>query len=533
MASEKLERLHEYVLVTIVMTFGVVLALYCGRLAGSGDNAKLAKMAMIAGAAIICLAMRSRIWMLIPLCWTMVGQLNSLPGHLPARDAVVGLVVVFFLTLKAFKMIKVSAVYSWLDMLMAINLLYIASLYMRRPVGVNAFGSDLVGGRPYIEIIFSVAGYWVLNQVRMTLKQTKMLPILCSLVTLSLGLLSAITYFIPPLAPLIGHIYSGVSAESYKREQSGLTSAEGDSRASFLAGVGVNTFRFWFSYASPLTMINPLYIWRFFGAILAFSLLLKSGHRLTIPSFFMMALLATYFRKGFAGVMIVSLILTPIFFLLVLMQGTLYELPYSAQRTLSFLPGKWDPDVLSEAQGSTQWRLEMWDIVMHEKKYINNKLLGDGFGFTRAQLEDMETEGKQEDFMLLGAVHSGPISAIRVAGYAGLFLFLVFQVGVAVRSWKFIRVAKGTPFFPAALFAGYAMITAPIQFVLIFGDYGNDINDAIMNVAFLNLLTNAFAEYKKDLKKPGPLTVANVTPGEPAPRPTHRPPARPAHAFWN
>src|SRR5258708_1849056 len=113
------------------------------------------------------------------------------------------------------------------------------------------------------------------------------------------------------------------------------------------------------TYLSPLTMINPLYFWRFFLAIVAFVFCLKSGHRFTIPGLAATFFLATYFRKGMAGVMIMGLLTIPPFFILVALQGHGVELPESAQRTLSFLPGKWDSRVVSDAKGSSEWRFQM------------------------------------------------------------------------------------------------------------------------------------------------------------------------------
>ena len=41
-------------------------------------------------------------------------------------------------------------------------------------------------------------------------------------------------------------------------------------------------------------------------------------------------------------------------------------MPGSVQRAISFLPVKVDSEILVEAQSSTDWRIQMWDVVAKE-----------------------------------------------------------------------------------------------------------------------------------------------------------------------
>jgi hypothetical protein len=520
MAMKQLDRLNEYVLITTVMVLGILLAIICGRLSGTGNTKDLIILAVAAASIITCLWLRTKIWVLIPMFWEMAGQLNSVPFfRLPLRDVVVVLVVVFFFTLKAFKIVRARPVYSWLDALMAVNLLYVLSCYLRNPVGLNVFGSDLVGGRPYLEIIFALTGYWVINQAVMSPRLAFYLPLLFATVPALLAVASTITFFFPAAAPILGKLYSGVDADAYYNEQREVDPTgdpdAGDSRAQYLAVVGSKIFNLLCGYFSPLTFINPVYVVRFLTAAVAFYFCLKSGHRITIPYVTFVILLSTYFRKGMAGAIILGLIAIPPFIILIAGQGTFYKLPDSAQRTLSMFPGKWDQGVVDNAENSTGWRVQMWDIVLHDPKYIHNKTFGDGFGFTKETLEDMGAVGSQEDFMLVGDVHSGPVSAIRTVGYIGLGLFILLLFGTAVRAWRLIRITKGTPFYPLALFLGVPLIYTPFGFIFVFGAYGQDLPNAVMSIGFLNLLSNAFTAYRKKVEEPPAPTLPSRQPAQP------------------
>ena len=520
----KLDRLNEYVLAAGVVLIGIVAAVMCGRFAGTGQNFWL----WVLGAGIIytvaCLTLRAKMWLLVPMFWACSGQLASAPGHLPLRDLVVGGVVVFFFTLKAFKVIRVKPVYGWLDMIMIVNVLYIIALYLRYPIGVNAFGSEMVGGRPYMDVIFAVGAYWVLNQVMMSPVQAKIFPVLLCIVGGLQALLSTVTYLFPATVPILGKFYNGIDAESYQREQDQDDSGgadEGDERAQYLLNVGPAIINLMTCYLQPLTLINPMYIWRFTAMGLATYFCLKSGHRIALPSVAICVLLTAYFRKGFSAVIIMALIAFPFAVLLIAGQGRLYSLPQTAQRALSFLPGDWDPDVINSAEDSTQWRLQMWDMMLHDDRYIHDKVFGDGFGFTREVLERMATNRSQEDFMLTNSPHSGPVSTIRVGGYVGLGLFLIFLISAAVKSWQLIVATKGTPFYPASLFTGVQTIYAAFGFVFIFGDFKNDILNMILIVGLLNLYSRSFAAYKKNLEDAPPpaLPKKAVQPFAPLPIP--------------
>jgi hypothetical protein len=524
----KLDRLNDFVMVTTIMVIGIVLAILCGRFAGTGDQFWLPVITASVIAAVTCLAMRSKIWLLIPMFWSCSGQLNWIPGHFPLRDLVIMLVVFYFFTLKAFKLVHARPVYDWLDFILALNLLYMLATYLRNPVGVNAFGSDLVGGRAYLEIVFALGGYWVLNQIIITPFQAKILPLLLCIVPAFMAVVSTITYLFPATAPILGKLYSGIDAESYNREQGGGISPDEDvdSRAQYLSDVGTTMVRVLCSYLSPITLINPLYIWRFLLMCVAVFFCMKSGHRLTIPALAATVFLSTFFRRGAAAAIVLALCAIPPLVVLVAGQGNFYELPQPAQRALSILPGKkwikWDPEVLSDAEGSTAWRTEMWYIVLHEEKYIHNKVFGDGFGFPRSELASMAYIGSQEDFMLTGDVHSGPISAIHAVGYVGLLLFILLLAACAIRSWRLIRGSKGTPFFPVSLLFGVQAIYGFFGWILIFGDFKNDLPNTVMTIACLNLIANGLAAYRKgtDQPLPVPVTRKTIQPGViPAPAP--------------
>ena len=64
----------------------------------------------------------------------------------------------------------------------------------------------------------------------------------------------------------------------------------------------------------------------------------------------------------------------------------LAPLPPNVQRALTFLPGTWEQRYKDDAEGSTEWRVEVWKVALFTERWIKNKWLGDGLGFSAAEL---------------------------------------------------------------------------------------------------------------------------------------------------
>jgi hypothetical protein len=182
----------------------------------------------------------------------------------------------------------------------------------------------------------------------------------------------------------------------------------------------------------------------------------------------------------------------------------MFELPLPAQRALSFLPGNWKYEVVQDAKGSTDWRVEMWKRALTSDRYIENKLLGDGFGFRQLDMQRLERinmngenyEATQEAMMLAGNYHSGPVSAIRYVGVVGLILYYAFIIALAIYAKRVIRSCWKTPFFVPALFFCLPVFFHPFFYTFIFGAFQNGIVESIFAFGCLKMLERSVAAYQ-------------------------------------
>jgi len=156
-----------------------------------------------------------------------------------------------------------------------------------------------------------------------------------------------------------------------------------------------------------------------------------------------------------------------------------------------------DPQAVKDAEDSTEWRFQMWRDIPKGSRYIQNRIMGDGFGFSRAELSAMERqkfligEVGQEDSMIIGSFHNGPLSAVRFVGIVGLLLYSTLIIYSAVYAWRLIRETDGTDFFLLALFIGLAIIWEPINYTFIFGAFDSGLPNALFNVGMLKMLHNS------------------------------------------
>lgn len=508
----KLERLHESVLPSIALLSGLTLAIVAGNLAGSGKTGMVG--ALIGGiiAMSFFLMIRQRVWMLIPATWMLGGKISVLP--LPFSVAHLGILFAFgtFLLLKAFKIIRLKPKLGLVEVWMFANLAYLVTVFLRNPVGVEALGADRVGGRPYFDIFIAFLGFWVLSRAVASTRDAFFLPLLVIAGNFFHATINVIANHFPSTIGPLSRLYSGIAAAENLDALPALP-GEGTDRQGHLAGLGSSIWLFACSRWRPATLLNPLFFGRFLIFLFAAYAVLLSGFRSFLFGMMLTFMIGTYFHRGMVETVKAGMIGLVALTLLISLQGTIIDLPLSAQRALSFLPGNWDYAAKSEAKGSTEWRVEMWKAMLTGNKYIANKWLGDGFGFTRHQLQVMNANAltrssadQQENLMIGGGVHSGPISSIRYVGIVGLIIFVALLVLVLMRAFRLIHRAAGTPYYALALFIGIPAIYHPLSFLFIFGAFEGDLPHAIITIGMQKMLENSLDAYEASRKEaPAPV----------------------------
>jgi len=116
-------------------------------------------------------------------------------------------------------------------------------------------------------------------------------------------------------------------------------------------------------------------------------------------------------------------------------------LPQPIQRVLSIVPmADIDPLVRLDAEGSSAWRLEIWNLALRSE-VRPHLILGRGLCFNPNQLIPQFTVRQEtwetiQNSVTTGAFHSGPLSILVSFGIPGLLLLLVITISARIKHWR-------------------------------------------------------------------------------------------------
>jgi hypothetical protein len=492
------------IIIWAVLAVGLVVALVIGSAVGSSDTRFLAGALAVIPLAVIFIKLKTNIWVLMPMSWYLTGRLTWLPLPFTVRDLCFLAVIFTFTLFFATRVVKWKRSLSSLDYIIYINLAYLGTVYLRNPVGVYAIGSDIVGGKPYFEIALAFFAFGILSRVKLTDKVAKLFPlfyIIPSSITAALDLLTRIT---PQLAAPLYMLYSGVgltaaSANVGNTEDSGMVRLVGLREAAY-NGVLALCARY-----RPITLLSPMYPLRAALFFAGFVGILLTGFRAALLATVVTFLLAILLRRQRQDIWLAGAVGLLSLLIVVGLQGSVLQLPLTVQRTLSWLPGDWDREALTNAEGSSRWRFEMVEWAWNDTLILRNKIWGQGIGFSMDDMnlianasaaggtgDEFLGGSDRESFMIMGSFHNGPTSAIRSVGVVGLTLYAVLLFFLVIRAWKLCVLTQGSEAFPIALFVGIPVIYLPFSFLVLTGFYEIDIQNSIFAAGLINLITNYY-----------------------------------------
>jgi len=519
--------------VWVALVLGLLLSLVIGSAVGSSDMRFVAGIIAAIPAAVIFVKLKTNIWVLLPISWYLTGKFNWLPLPFTVRD------LCFMAVIFAFTLFFATRAFPWkrktstLDYLIYINLAWLAIVFARNPVGFWAMQSSMVGGRPYFEIGLAFGAFMILSRVQITDFIAKIFPLLFVVPAWCVGILDVIGRVIPQTGYVLNLIYSGVGT-------GGVTAAFqaeaelGTTRMAGLQNAGISSVLALCAKYNPITLISPLYSHRVMMLAMAFGAIFLSGFRSSLLFAFLAILVSSVLRGRLrdlwvaAGVGVIALVV------LISMQGSALQLPLTMQRALSWLPGDWNDEAVTDAKSSTQWRVEMWGWAWNDNRILRDRVWGQGFGLS---IDDMNliasslTAGEggasllggsdRENFMITGSFHNGPLSTIKYVGIVGLVIYLPLLFYMAIIAWRLCQKALGTKAFPVSLFVGIPIIYEPFNFVFIFGGFDGSLTQSLFWAGLLNM-TQRYVE------KCEPVSIAPKATARPPTQRTSRPVGGPA-----
>lgn len=455
----------------LILPAAVIVGYFVGT---PTDFTSLAIMALLMGILTFPLFLKWHFPLLI-LTWNMTALAFFLPGRpqLWILMAVVSLFIsVSQRTLTRNKeFLHVPSVTAPLVFLIAV---VIVTAYLRGGIGVASLGSEVVGGRRYILILVGVMGFFAMIGNRIPVEKAHLYIGLFFLGAVFNAIGSTASFVPQWLYPIfwmfpvttndLGSLNASVFRESIDRFQ-GLTLASEAVFCYVLARYGLrDTFE-----RGRVLRVLLLIVAAALGSMGGFRSLFVTMTLILVITFFFEGLFRTKYAVLLVGVAILlGAFLVPF----------ADKLPLSMQRTLSVLPLKLDPVARISAQGSSEWRIEMWKAVWPE---VGNYFwLGRGLAIEAAELgmaTDMERRGtatSQELAVLAGDYHNGPLSSIIPFGVWGAIGWIWFLIA----AWRALHknYHYGDPELKQINTFLLAYFTAKlIFFTTVFGNFYSDL----------------------------------------------------------
>lgn len=481
------------------LLLGLAVAVFIGSAVGSSDMRLVAGVVAAIPVAVIFVKLKTSIWVLLPIGWHLSGRLPWLPVPFTVRDLCFMTVIFFFTLFFATRAVAWKRKVGLLDYLIYINLAYLATVYVRNPAGFWAMQTSIVGGRPYFEILLAFGAFMILSRAQISDFVAKIFPLFFVIPAWCVAILDVVARLVPQAAYPLAMMYSGVGSRGF----SGAFEQEaqlGETRMVGMQWAGSSSVLALCAKFKPITLISPFHPIR--GALLAIGLgaIFLSGYRSVLLFAMVAFLLSTVLRGNLKDLWVAGAGMLLGLVVLILVQGSLVQLPLTVQRTLSWLPGDWNQEAVADAEGSTLWRVEMWGWAWNDDRILRDRTWGQGFGLS---IDDMSLiasslmagQGGQnllggsdrESFMITGAFHSGPLSTIKYIGVVGLALYYPLMCYMALLAWRLCINARGTKAFTLALFVGIPIIYEPFNFVVIFGGLDSNYPQLLFWAGLLNM----------------------------------------------
>ncbi len=501
-----------------LMTLGVMLVLvifgsiFLGSAVGREDTGTSIMAVSVIVLIVVFVSLGQNIWILVPVFAIWSGRVPLLPLSFSVSNLAVGFACFAWFLSLATRRQAWTFRFTKMDWLLGLTLTLLAAGYFRNPVGVAAFSSGSnVGARPYVEVMIALIGYVMLASQKPKFSVVTSVPkwALISASVITVG--GLIAFFVPGVGMYMYQFYTGF-APNVADMLDPTSKNEGVGRANFLLAFAIAASALAVASCYPLKMVMPRY-WQFsLLFLIATVFALASGYRSALVAVGFYFIFGSWMWKRAAGLFsCLAVGIVAICMIIVVQQ--IIPFPERIQRTLSFLPGAWDQSVTDDADGTVDWRVEMWHVVL-EGDSIKNWWVGDGFGFPRSELDyfgyldatnTATPEQMAEYYIITGGLHSGPLSSAKFVGVIGFFLYMILAIMVAYRYVKLWRQVNryGTSAQLRVAVGFFATLAAyvPVKFVLIYGAYANDLAPLILSAGLLRLMETACRDHFREVRE--------------------------------
>jgi hypothetical protein len=422
--------------VMAVSAAGLLLAIYLGNQIGSENYGKLVLGAVVIIVASVGLFSGRFFWVLTIASSSLAGTFPVLGGSFTPFQILMAMGVAKFLIEDiVLRRIRIN-VGNRLDALLIAGFMGILTWHgIHDRFGMKFLGSSVWGGRNYINVYVGLAAFFVIQSIPMNPKLWAKLPYLLLAVTGFDLLIALITTIFPASIYKIYPFYSAVSISGIEAIVTG--SPTDTARLGSVGNFGATLITLVLASVSLRQILNLSNIFRLFTIVGGFVAVLLSSFRSTLLS-----TLAVIFVAGVRDLKWAVLVLLP--FLAILLFGLsvvnsqFVALPKQVQRSLSFIPGRWDTNMALDATDSNEFRERIWTIWIREY-FPKYPIFGRGFGFESSWGEgSVYRNDPNADVQTVetGNIHNGFFSSLDAFGILGTIFFVIWNLRILAETFR-------------------------------------------------------------------------------------------------
>ena len=436
----------------LVVLIGLVVAAAMGVWVGSGEFLKAGLIIAGAIAVGVTLALGRNYWLLIPFAFST--DLPAIPiqgrnvelGELAGATCALTFLARYALKLETFSLFRKNH---------APFLLYAGwalMVFLLHPVGLSASGAGLGGARFYAKILIALIAFLVMANQEIRERQCQWIIIIILAGSVISELKDIGTYFLPFLNESHAVMISYEADAFYTWHQALATAPT--------AFIMVMLAR----YRSSEIFGLQRGVWLISLFLVCALFIVASGKRSALVAIPLAALTAALFRKEYVACFLWiggSVLATT--FLVVGHSAALFHLPLTAQRALSFLPGKWDSEMAMMEGGQDVFRVELRRLAI--KKIRQDPWIGTGYQIDLKLAEDLtyqymvsggDIETQVTPFALSSSWHNTWLGYAADFGIPASFLVGAIYLTVFRRSWRMFRQTPAKS--PANTLAMYLLL---------------------------------------------------------------------------
>ncbi|MBX3745272.1 MAG: O-antigen ligase family protein [Verrucomicrobiae bacterium] len=319
--------------------------------------------------------------------------------------------------------------------LVIIGIVVLATALATGGIGGRAFGEEMWGARRYFGVFFGILGYLALISSPIPPERAHLLA--------GLFILSGVTAAVSDLAYAfdLTFLFLLFSTELAFLQAVGDQMIGGFTRLTGVCWAAWAVFNYLLLRYGIRGLLDVTRPWRMGLAVLALFGTLMGGYR----SYIILTILIIgflFFLEGLHRTKVLFFTLLTALLTTLAVLPNARALPLAVQRSLSVIPFvNVDPVALRDAQGTLDWRLEMWKTVLPEvPRYL---LVGKGFAYSGTDYYLTEqafirglVQKSYEGALISGNYHNGFLTVIIPFGIWGLIAFTWF---ISVAFWALVR----------------------------------------------------------------------------------------------